>query len=1591
MAQAPNVGAKTPPASAEHITSDEEAGGSKGRSHESNITRGLKKLFSSGKRKKGSKEGSKESGNTASTCSSSSRRSDQKSPRKKSDIPDAGQTTMAFTVFENDNAKNAHIASVHEKEGKLHYIGEEKLEKSKPKSKKRGNKDSAKSGKSMESFKKTSGGRGKSVEATARRNSKQRGRTKESPKTARSPKTPRGGQSRESTGRKTSRENVPVTPRSSGTKSSLHESISPRLSLTMAPPSDTAPVNKPHRVHKSGGKVKKQKRLELEKSAPAKGNNLKGNTFHSAIKAGRSIRRAADLSEKKKHILLVDRSPVLPPPIVVAIVGPSKVGKSVLLKCLVKHYVRTNLGDIKGPITIVTGKARRVTFVEVRNDINHMIDVAKVVDLQKARLKSTKKALKHRFWTEVYQGCKMFYMSGIIHEHYLKNEVRNLARFISVMKFRPLSWKEAHPYVLCDRFEDMTDLELIRNDPTANRAVCLYGWVRGAHLRQGSAVHIPGVGDLRIKEVSSLPDPCPFPDKQMKRTLNDKERVIYAPFSGLGGIVYDKDAVYIDTGGAQSFQKNAKRDSLIVALGEVQAGVDEKMEGSKISLLKDGASLKDGADEEDPWSSDDEDEEFDDEEMSESEMMQEEEEDEGEEDESDFLITKEERAERVKRKTEKAQNEKWGDWGELARRAMTGYTPIASKRINWTRLVYNDDFDGRTLHEKNEDGDDGQLAGGLFSVRGRKKEKKIGEEVRGSIQDCFVTGKWEQEDAEKKKLQDDLGMDDDDDDMDGDGMMDLDWGDDEDGGGGDDDDDDGKGEKGGKLKKGGVVKEEDEEKATEKRKEQKIKLKQRFDAEYDETNEHYNNLKEELDKQAQLNKSVFENLEESEREKLEGFRAGRYVRIEFDSVPCEFVTHFDPSAPYIIGGILAGEQNIGVVQVRIKKHRWHERLLKSSDPLIMSVGWRRFQTMVIYSIQDHNMRHRFLKYTPQHMHCHGHLWGPITAQNTGFCAVQSVDERAKGFRIAATGVVLNVDKASQVVKKLKLVGTPEKVFKKSAFIKGMFNSQLEVAKFEGAALRTVSGIRGQIKKALSTPPGSFRATFEDKVLMRDIVFLRSWVVVPVKKFYTPVIDRLMPADQKWVGMKTVGRLRYERGLTAPVKQDSLYKEIKSREWESAPLVIPKKLQESLPYSLKPKHEKEQKDERGTLEKRHTALILEPEEAKRLKMMDMLKTLNKERLDKERQAMDVRQKAYRKKQAEFNAQREVNIKKHKKAVCRMLRGGATPMPGGGGGGAGGITGSASAVIKTNSMIYICGECHHENEIRPKDAIRCQSSWSTMVDKELQYPPTQSIVFPPSIDIYCYTVVVHCFPLPSDMVFGLDAWFHNFTQFTPQALSPEVLADVPAPYKEIAIYGSFKGAEAASVMGGLIVHPIYRWYLTKRLKPEETTPNSHKIIRSTCRKLQGRFLLASFVVGPSLALLWSTTLSESELANHCYAIRRRREELTIDRCTVACGLIGWYWKRFQGAVDGINIGITYALFNNKVLAKYTSPMMKDKILDADQYATVEEAMKHKSRLDGFLAKKKEGQIVYYGAARSVAAKSAQSSEYKRAAALWKASVD
>jgi hypothetical protein len=51
-----------------------------------------------------------------------------------------------------------------------------------------------------------------------------------------------------------------------------------------------------------------------------------------------------------------------------------------------------------------------------------------------------------------------------------------------------------------------------------------------------------------------------------------------------------------------------------------------------------------------------------------------------------------------------------------------------------------------------------------------------------------------------------------------------------------------------------------------------------------------------------------------------------------------------------------------ILKVRLKRHRWYRKILKSNDPLVFSLGWRRFQSLPIYSIQDQNNRNRLVSF-----------------------------------------------------------------------------------------------------------------------------------------------------------------------------------------------------------------------------------------------------------------------------------------------------------------------------------------------------------------------------------------------------------------------------------------------------------------------------------------------------------------------------------------------------------------------------------------------------------------------------------------------------
>jgi ribosome biogenesis protein BMS1 len=129
-------------------------------------------------------------------------------------------------------------------------------------------------------------------------------------------------------------------------------------------------------------KVNKSHRAAKPKQAVPKGSkNPKAFAPASGRNASRQARRNLDLNEKKLHVPQVDRSQETPPPIIVAVCGPPLTGKTTLIKSLVKRYTKHTLSEIHGPITVITSKSQRITFMECNNDINSMVDIGKVADL----------------------------------------------------------------------------------------------------------------------------------------------------------------------------------------------------------------------------------------------------------------------------------------------------------------------------------------------------------------------------------------------------------------------------------------------------------------------------------------------------------------------------------------------------------------------------------------------------------------------------------------------------------------------------------------------------------------------------------------------------------------------------------------------------------------------------------------------------------------------------------------------------------------------------------------------------------------------------------------------------------------------------------------------------------------------------------------------------------------------------------------------------------------------------------------------------------------------------------------------------------
>lgn len=149
-------------------------------------------------------------------------------------------------------------------------------------------------------------------------------------------------------------------------------------------------------------------------------------------------------------------------------------------------------------------------------------------------------------------------------------------------------------------------------------------------------------------------------------------------------------------------------------------------------------------------------------------------------------------------------------------------------------------------------------------------------------------------------------------------------------------------------------------------------------------------------------------------EKYGHFKIGTYLRIEIQ-VDKQISRKLEPEYPVVLCSLKHQETGLAYLRVKIKKHRWYPHVLKTKDPITFSIGWRKFQSVPVYTMEDDTgnseVNMRMIKYTPKFGFCFGIFWAPTYAVGTTLLGIQSIKDEGdiSHFRICATGVIVEMN------------------------------------------------------------------------------------------------------------------------------------------------------------------------------------------------------------------------------------------------------------------------------------------------------------------------------------------------------------------------------------------------------------------------------------------------------------------------------------------------------------------------------------------------------------------------------------------------------
>lgn len=422
-------------------------------------------------------------------------------------------------------------------------------------------------------------------------------------------------------------------------------------------------------------------------------------------------------------------------------------------------------------------------------------------------------------------------------------------------------------------------------------------------------VHIPGVGDHVIHNVSFLPDPCPLPDK-VKRSLDDKHKLLYAPMADVSGVLYDKDAVYVNVPGLYNkIGDKGEGEQMVIDLQDAQSTLDTAVKCGNLQIYSESLPLTGeykesrmrrivqfSTESNDESDSDEDDEDTSDDKKVMSDSMN----DFSDNSDAEFVL----KSSKTTNDIDIVQSDTESECGDafdgsnkwklgLEDRANSTYQKFQVKEDLMDK-IYNtqiSDAESSSNSEENTFRLKKKVSNAKMYLDRSKVETNTDalllwedEFYLDSIRSKFITGHEFEIDQEAND--EEVGD-----------FVDLENPD-----------------------AHSLIPELSKEELLTKRKED---LKRKFDAKYDDESENddnqniFENAKEDMSVRQGRNETEFRNLNHELRASIEGYRPGCYVRIVIEKFPCEFINSFDPSYPIIIGGILSSEAAIGHLQARL--------------------------------------------------------------------------------------------------------------------------------------------------------------------------------------------------------------------------------------------------------------------------------------------------------------------------------------------------------------------------------------------------------------------------------------------------------------------------------------------------------------------------------------------------------------------------------------------------------------------------------------------------------------------------------------------------